>query len=259
MRKVPDWNQKRRDRAGKPVVHVLIISGVSKSEVEGWAKESKCEWPILVDERRETEKFFGTQISLQNILQSYAFRADGTLDRSNRTTEDLLQDAKFFFDGITVPAKLKPLADDIELGFFENGVPEIASLAQKGSKELGEAAKAMYDKLKVVADDLVSKAKAFEGEGKKYAAYAEYAKLAAWFKKTEYEKPAAVSMAELKKDKSVQDELNAKQMLDQARPLLASNKKSDKPAAAGILAAVQKKYPATEAAKEAARLAESAK
>ncbi len=259
MKKVPDWNQTRRDRAGKPVVHVMIISGVAKSEVEGWAKETKCEWPILVDERRETEKYFGTQISLKNILQTYAFRADGTLDRTTRTTEDLMQEAKFFFDGITVPAKLKPLADDIELGFFENGVPEIASLAQKGSKELGEAAKAMFEKLKGVADGLVSKAKAFDGEGKKYAAYAEYAKVAAWFKKTDYEKPATAAMAELKKDKGVQDELAAKQLLEQARPLLASNKKSDKPAAAGILAAVQKKYPNTEAAKEAARLAESAK
>lgn len=185
--------------------------------------------------------------------------ASSAEERAKALVDQFLPEAKFFFDGVTIPAKLKALALDVELGFFESSVPEIAALAQKGSKELGEAAKAMYEKLKAVADEMVSKAKAFDGEGKKYAAYAEYAKVAAWFKKTDYEKPATAAMAELKKDKSVQDELNAKQMLEQARPLLASTKKSDKPAAAGILAALQKKYPATEAAKEAARLAESAK
>ncbi len=98
-------------------------------------------------------------------------------------------------------------------------------------------------------------AKALEGEGKKYPAYVEYAKVAAWFKGTEYEKTATGAVATLKKEKEVQDEIAAKAMLDQAKALLGSSKKADKDSAPAILAALQKKYPNSEAAKEAAKLA----
>ena len=68
------------------------------------------------------------------------------------------------------------------------------------------------------------------------------------------EKLTSAAVTELKKQKDVQDELAAKQMLDQAKALLASGKKADRPAADGILAVLQKKYPNSEAAKEAAKL-----
>jgi hypothetical protein len=112
----------------------------------------------------------------------------------------------------------------------------------------------MFERVKPAADKLVEQAKAFEAEGKKYPAYAAYAKVAAWFKKTDYEKPAAAAMAELKKDKAVADELAAQQLLAQARTLISSGKKADKAAATGILAALQKKYPESEAAKAAESL-----
>jgi hypothetical protein len=162
-----------------------------------------------------------------------------------------------FFDGVTVHPKLKSFADEIELGNFEAGVPAVTA-AQKGAKDLGESAKAMFEKLKGVADAMVEKAKGLEASDK-YAAWAEYGRVAAWFKGTDYEKPAAAAQAELKKDKGVQDEIAAQQMLAQAKTLLASGKKADKPAAAQMLAVIQKKYAASTAAKEAAKLAESAK
>jgi hypothetical protein len=160
-----------------------------------------------------------------------------------------------FFDGITIPEKLKALARDLELGQYDPGVAELAALAAKAPKDVQEAAQAMYEKLKPLAEGGLERAKALEGEGKKYAAYAEYAKVASWFKKTDYEKTATAAMAPLKKEKEVQDELAAKQMLDQAKTLLASSKKGDKDSAPAVLAALQKKYPNTEAAKEAAKLA----
>lgn len=115
-------------------------------------------------------------------------------------------------------------------------------------------AQAMYDKLKPMAESGLERAKSLEGEGKKYSAYAEYAKVAAWFRKTDYEKTATTAMLGLKKDKEVQEELAAKQLLDQAKGLLSSAKKADREGAPGLLAALQKKYPNTEASKEAANL-----
>jgi hypothetical protein len=247
-------------------VFIAVNSGNGKSDVEGYAKETKFEWPILVDQSREYEKAnMKTEISLKNIMETVLITPEGsarTIAPSpsylKKKLEEMLPTAKMTFDGVVIPLKLKSAADDIELGLFEAGIPQVLA-AQKAGKELGDSAGAMFDKLKVLAEGRIAKAKELEGAGSKYAAWAEYGRVAVWFKGTEFERPAAAAQAELKKDKSVQDEIAAQQMLGQAKALLSSGKKADKPAAAGALAALQKKYPATDAAKEAAKLAESAK
>ena len=233
-----------------------------KNVSEGYAKSNKFEWPILVDETGETQKQLGFKISLQNIYQWRIIDANGTMHVAPMEAKGLsdeiskyLADAKPIFAGITIPEKLKAIARDIEFGQFDPAIADLSALAQKAPKDLQEAAQAMYEKVKPMAESGLERAKAFETDGKKYAAYVEYARVAAWFKKTEYEKTATAAVATLKKDKEVQDELAARQMLDQAKALLASSKKSDKESAPGVLAALQKKYPNTEAAKEAAKLA----
>jgi len=216
---------------------------------------------VFVDENRETEKPFGFTISLQNIYQCFIVDPAGKLHRApaedKAITDEInkyLPEAKFLFDGIKIPDKMKALARDLEMGQYDPGVSELAALAAKAPKDLQEAATAMYDKFKPMAEGGLERAKALEGEGKKYPAYVEYARVASWFKKTDYEKTATAAMATLKKEKEVQDELAAKQMLDQAKTLLSSSKKAEKESAPAILAALQKKYPNTEAAKEAAKI-----
>jgi hypothetical protein len=164
-----------------------------------------------------------------------------------------LGDAKPLFAGLSMPDSLKAIARDIELGLYDPAISDLAARAQKASKEQ-EAAQAMYEKVKPLAESGLERAKSFESEGKKYAAFLEYSKVAAWFKKTDYEKTASGAISALKKDKEVQDEVAARQMLDQAKTLLASSKKADKDSAPALLAALQKKYPNTEAAKEAAKI-----
>ena len=236
-----------------------MVSGNPRSAVEQYAKSNKFEWPIFVDENRETEKPLGFTISLQNIYQCFIIDAAGKLHRAPAEDKAIadeinkyLPDAKMLFDGIKVPDKLKSLARDLELGQFDPGVGDLAALALKSPKD--EAIQAMYEKFKPMAESGLERGKALEQEGKKYAAYVEYAKVAAWFKKTDYEKTATAALTSLKKDKEVQDEINARQMLDQAKALLSSGKKGDKESAPAVLAALQKKYPNTEAAKEAAKL-----
>ena len=213
-----------------------------------------------MDENHETEKPFGFTISLQNIYQCFIIDPAGKLHRGAPSEDKAIADeinkylpeAKMFFDGIKIPDKLKSLARDLELGQYDPGVGDLAALALKAPKD--EAIQAMYEKFKPMAESGLERGKALELEGKKYAAVVEYAKVAAWFKKTDYEKTATAALTTLKKDKDVQDEINAKQMLDQAKALLSSSKKGDKESAPALLAALQKKYPNTEAAKEAAKL-----
>jgi len=258
---IPGRNALRRSYADKPVVFMAVNSGNPRSVVEEYAKSNKMEWPIFVDEQRETEKPFGFKISLQNIYQWYLIDPEGKLHHAGfdeksiaAAVDGYLPQAKMLFDGIAVPEKLKPLARELEMGQYDPNVAELASLAQKGPKDLQPAAQSMYDKFKPMAEEGLQKAKAFEDEGKKYPAYVEYARVATWFKRTEYEKTATAALAVLKKDKAVQEELAAKAMLDQARTLMHSSRKNDRESAPVLLAALQKKYPNTEAGREAATL-----
>jgi thiol-disulfide isomerase/thioredoxin len=259
---VPQRNQFRKDFADKPVVFIAVNSLNPKSVVQDYAKSNKFEWPILVDETGETQKSLGFKISLQNIYQWRIIDPSGAMHpapfEAKALTEminSFVPQAKPLFAGITIPEKLKALARDIEFGLYEPAISDLAALAQKGPKDTLEAATAMYDRVKPLAESGLEKAKALETDGKKYLAYLEYGKVVAWFKKTDYEKTAAPALAALAKDKDVKDELAAKQMLDQAKALLVSTKKGDKESAGPILAVIQKKYPTTEAAKEAAKLA----
>jgi hypothetical protein len=183
-------------------------------------------------------------------MHSAPMEAKGLTDAIN----GFLADAKPLFAGLTIPEKLKSIARDIEFGLYDPAIGDLAALALKGPKDVLEAAQAMYEKVKPLAESGLERAKASEADGKKYAAYVEYSRVAAWFRKTDYEKTASAALALLKKEKEVQDEIAARQMLDQAKSLLASGKKGDKESAPPILAALQKKYPNTEAAKEAAKL-----
>lgn len=246
----------RKDYADKPVVFIAVISGVGKSEVEGYVKSTGFEWPVLVDESRATEAAYGEKISLSNIYQWNLVDPEGEQGRGvvKDFIDQNLSRAKFLFDGVAVPARLRPLAQEIEMGHYEPFVAELAAAGQKGSKEVQEAAKAMFDKLRPLAEKTLEAAKAFEANKQLFLAYQEYAKVAAWFKKTEYEAPASKALAPLKKEKEVQQELAAQQLLAQAKALRASSKKPDQAQAAAVLQALMKKYPGTEAAKEAERL-----
>lgn len=250
MGKIPGWNQLRKEYADKPVVFVAVNSGNPKSEVEAYAKSNKFEWPILVDERNETEKQLGFTISLQNIYQAALLSPEGKVSRvaaevaaMKTAIERELPGAKWTFDGLQIPPKLKALAAEMELGVYD-AIPQLAS-----SKD--EAAQAMYAKLTPIAEKGIERAKALEADGRKGAAYFEYMKVATWFKKTEFEKTSTSAMAALKKEKPVQDEIAARQMLEQARALAATGKKGDAATSQAMIAAMKKKYPETEAAKEA--------
>jgi hypothetical protein len=244
------------------VVFIAVSSGDAKSEIEGYAKSTSFEWPILVDLARETEKsILGQEISLSNIYQFVVIDPDGRKvaagpepARVQQLVEQMLPQAKWFFDGVTVPDKLKPLAKDIELGFYDPAVGDLAAASSKGSKDVQDAAKAMFEKLKPIAEGGLERGKAARDEGKAWSAYREFERVAAWFKKTDYEKTATAALAELRKDKAVKDELAAQQLLAQIRTMLASGKKAEAAQAQGLIQALQKKYPDSEAAREAGKL-----
>ena len=236
---------------------IAVNSGQPKGSVESYARETKFEWPILVDEARETEKQAGFEISLQNIYQWLVVDPQGGIHKAGGSQEGaealimkFLPSAKLLFDGVDVPDRLKPLARDVELGIYEPGVAEIAALSAR-SGPLAEAAKAMYEKLKPTAESGLERGKAAKDGGQPWTAYKEYEAVASAFRKTPYEKAATAALSELKKEKAVRDELSARQLLAQAKALRATGRKNDGAQAQAVVQVLQKRYPETEAARAA--------
>lgn len=249
-------NRDREKYADKPVVFIAVNSGNPKSSVEGYAKSTGFEWPILVDENRAVEKAYGTSISLSNIYQWFVVDPEGQVtgyggsaDQALAAVDRLLPRAKFLFDGIEIPAKLRASAKAIEMGAYVPHVAAVASLAKRD-----EAAAAMFGKLTPMAESMLEGAKASEEAGKKLSAYRAYEKVALWFRKTDYEKTAKDALGRLKKDKDVRTELTAQKVLDQVKRLLATGKERDRQRAAAMIQVIEKKYEGTETAAEAARL-----
>ena len=95
------------------MVFLAVISGNPRSAVEQYAKSHKFEWPILVDENRETEKSLGFTISLQHIYECFIVDPAGKVRRAageDKAIADeinkLLPQARMLFDGIAIPEKL---------------------------------------------------------------------------------------------------------------------------------------------------------
>lgn len=260
MGAVPDRNRIRKQFIDKPVVFIAVLSGHPLKDVEAYAKSTGLEWPLLADDTRRTEKAYGLAISLQNIYSFIYIDPEGkktplgsNLAAALQLIERDLPKAKFFFDGIEVPEKLRPLTREIELGRYDPFVGEIATVAKKGPKELQEAATLLWEKLKPIADSMVEQAAALEKEGKKYPAYKEYVRLLTRFKRTEYEPIATKAILALQKQKEVASELAARALLDQALGLLNA-KPENKVGAGNLIGILLKKYPNTEAAEEAQKL-----
>ena len=225
-------------------------------------KSTNFEWPVLVDEFRATERAYGIAISLSNIYQWFVVDPEGNRTRVGASAEAarglvdrFLPEAKLLFEGIEIPTKLKAHAGAIEMGQYVPGISIVAALAGRGgSSETAKAAVEMFKRLSPMAEAALERAAALEEEGKKFAAYREYDKVARWFKKTDYEKTAAKKISTLKRDKTIKTELTALKALEKAKALLASKRSSDRRNGKATLQAIAQKYPDTEAGREARRL-----
>lgn len=228
---VPARNDLRRKYAGKPAVFIAVNSGNPKSAVEEYAKSTGFEWPILVDEDRETEERYGRKISLSNVYWFFVVAPDGTcqefgadLGRTEAHLQALLPGARGLFDGLTVPPELRPATRRLEAGQLGEPVREIFRVLEKDDSGLGEAARRLYSRVALLGEARLKRARDRKAAGDKPGAYDVFAGVERDFPGTPMAREAQREVRLLFQEREVREELHVRGLLDQARAALSRGK-----------------------------------
>ena len=241
------------------MVFIAVNSWNSCASVEEYAKATKFEWPILVDELRETEGKYGRKISLSNVYWYFVVAPDGTYREFGADQgavenhiQELLPRARMLFGGIEVPPELRPIGRRLENGQLGDPVQDLFQIVMKDSSELQEAANKMYSRVLPLGESRLKKAKELEARGDKVGAFDGFCGVARDFPRTPMAQEAQKGAEGLRKEKEVREELNARGLLDQARSIQGKGK-SGQAQARAILEGLVRSFPRTSSG-EAARL-----
>jgi hypothetical protein len=237
-----------------------VNSGNPRSAVEEYAKSTGFEWPILVDEYRETEERYGRKISLSNVYWFFVVAPDGTfqefgadLGRAEGHLQALLPGARTLFDGLAVPPELRPVARRLEAGQMGEPVRELFRVLEKDESGLGEAANQLYSRVAPLGEARLKRARERKAAGDKPAAYDGFAGVERDFPGTPMAREAQKEARSLLQEREVREELHARGLLDQARAALARGK-AGKAQAQAILEGLLRSNPQTPSSSTARRL-----
>ncbi len=241
----------------KPIVFIGVNSGTNAASISAYARRVGITWPMIDDASRELETRMGiTPIGLDNIKQVAFISADGRVQRGDWTNvpgtiERALQGASWQVDPAKIPAELKSAWRAIEVGQYAAAARDVTKSLKSGDQETKQAAESLFAIVKTDLDKDTNAAWAF-GEAKDYyRAHVAMTQLQERFKGYEIPEKILNSSKWLAKQKSVTDEAAAQELLQEAKPLLGSPITAVKKSAVSRLNNVLKRFPDTEAAKEA--------
>lgn len=249
----------------QPVVFIAVNSGAGRAELEQYAREVKCSWPLLVDTSREFEKACGiSPISLQNIYQLKFAKADGSLEYGNpddipATAEEALQGARWKVPPTEVPDSLKPTWVAIETGNYK-GVAAPLKKAQGASKpETKEAASKLMEIVQQEMDDQVAAIKQAQDSGNNWTAFQLCNQFSARFIGFELPREIAALKKDLPKDAKVKAGLAAQKTMESARKSLSSGNHGAQKKALATLQQIISDFPDTDLSQSAQALIDSTK
>jgi hypothetical protein len=245
------------------VVFIAVNSGNSRAVVEEYVKSTKFEWPILVDEMRETEAKYGRKISLSNIYWYFVVAPDGTYGEfgadqgaAERHIEALRPKARMLLDGVNVPPELRPIGRRLEAGQLGEPVQELFRIFNKEKSEVSNAAHQLYLRVLPLGESRLKRAKDLESKGDNVGAYDGFTGVVRDFPGTPMAQEAQKGAEGLHKEKEVRVELNARGLLDQVRAALGKGK-AGRAQARAILEGLVRSSPQTPSAETARRLVKS--
>jgi thiol-disulfide isomerase/thioredoxin len=239
---------------GQPVLFVVVNSGTSRSEFEGYLRRNNVTWPAINDWDRSFERQFGYEISLENICQVEVLMPDGAFEPGDfndleGTAKEAAKSAQWKVEPKEIPDGLRDAWLAIEFGSYPDAARAITKNID-GKGALGTAAQLLN---KFVQDDLTAKIAAAQkhlDEGDSWEAFKGFSVIPVRFKG--YEVPADVNsrISELSKNDAVKQELAAQKLLTKAQQTAAKGPASLKGAVKQLQSLV-KLHPETEAGAQA--------
>jgi thiol-disulfide isomerase/thioredoxin len=259
--KWPELMKMAKKYTGQPILFVAVSSGDQRSVLEEYVRETKLDWPLLVDTNRAFEKQSGIvpEISLENIYQIKIITADGHMQWGNwedmlATITTALKTAKWKVDPKDIPPKLQVAWEGIEFGNYTTAGPILKRALKAPDLETKAAAEKLQAVVQVEIDALLNKAKDAEANGNSWDAYSLYCEFSQKFPGFDLPADASDSKKKLASDPKIKAGIVAQHQLDSAKKLLDSGKPINQKKAALILEKVVKDSPDSSAGKEAKQL-----
>lgn len=256
----PDKLDLAKKYADKPVVFIGVNSGTQPDKLQTYLRETGVNWPTIVDVDRSLERFAKVgEISLQNISQLSVITPQGELQRGSwsdweGTIERYISDAKWRIDPTEIPAALKPIWQNVELGNFGAALSALA----KSKKFKDEKSQAAIEKLNgAITDEFneqLAAAKSAEEAGNKWGAYQRYHAMTVMFKSLPDAKEVKDAEKKLAADTAVAREIKAATMLAKATQSKGSSSAAGEKRRTAALQAIVKDYADTAAGKQAQEL-----
>lgn len=204
----------------KPIVFIGVNSGNSREAVMEYARDVKCNWPIIVDTNRQFEKDTGVnEISLQNIFQARIITAEGQIGMGSYqdvegTANRALQGAKWNIDPSGIPAPLIPVWRGLEFGIMNNvPAPLKAALASK-DPAVKEGAEKLNTIVQTKIADEVKAAKEAYAAGDKWKSYKMVNSVSVQYAGLELPESVNKAKTALAQDEAVKKQLNAQRELE---------------------------------------------
>lgn len=256
---IPDRNAVVKQFQGKPVRFFAIAAGDTFQQAKAYATGTKLAMPVFADPLSIMEKRYGQEISLQNIYQFRVIGPDGKIvayEMEAPEIEKALAGVKLKYDPAEYHAKVRPTVELFEWNQYAAGGKALEKLLTHKDKEVAGSAAKLRAAVKGEVGKWAEAADA-AADGEPVKAYDLYAKVAAALPKDdELSKKADEAIKELKADKDVKAELDARKMFGKMLKAMAVATPNQRGDVARFAASVVKKYPDTPTAKKAAELAE---
>lgn len=146
----------------EPVVFVAVNSGNTSSQIAGYLKRNKIDWPVIVDPDRSFEQSsLGKTISLQNIYQTCVLTAKGEWHGAD--SNDLgtaaraaAEGGEWIVDPAGMPEGLRQAWQEIEIGNYPKAARAIMRAGREGDAATKQAAKQLFEVVKKAMDDDIS-------------------------------------------------------------------------------------------------------
>lgn len=223
-------------------------------------KTNKVSWATYVDADRSFEKqliaagVLPQAISLNNTMQAVVADPEGNLQRANfgrpgDSLRSVMGTAKWKVDPAGIPEALKTAWRALEFGQMTVAAPAIAAALKGSDAKVKEAAGTLQTAIKEDITRRLAEAKSSADGGQKWQAYKAYDALSTDFRDFAEAKSATSEAAKLRSDKTVAQELQAKQALDNiVTNFLKSPVKSKQAQGKTFLQQLGQQFPGTEAA-----------
>ena len=254
---MPQYNNIIRQFQDKPVVFFAVAAGDTIQQAKAYVGGTRMAMPAFADALSLMERRYGQTISLSNIHQYRVIDPDGKIcgNRMDPATIEaaIARGAEWKYRDKGYHKSLEKAVNLLEFNQYEEGVKALKPMTKR-PKEVGESAKKLYAEVKAEGQAWLKEAESSK-ESDPVKAFDLYTRVGKVFKGEDFAKTADAAARELRNNKTVRDELDARKMWGRLTVAMSQNRPDQSQQVGELARSIATRYPETPTGKRAGEIA----